>query len=74
MFELGLTDQSRGQDGWILVKVLFICIFMDRIKVNASKNTKKNKAIIQPSCSNQHRQFTMCIPPMIHLVAPQNFA
>ena len=49
MFELCLPDQSRGKDGWILAKVLFICIFMDRIKVNVSKNTKKNKAIIQPS-------------------------
>ena len=76
MFELGLTDRSWSQHGWILAKVLFIRIFMNQVRCKSqlSKNTKKNKAIIQPSWPNKRGQFAICTPPIIHLVAAQNFA
>ena len=75
MFELGLTDRSWSQHGWILAKVLFICILMDQVhcKSQLSKNTKKNKAIIQPSWPNKHGQFAICTPRIIHLVCPPKF-
>ena len=75
MFELGLTDRSWSQHGWILAKVLFICILMDQVhcKSQLSKNTKKNKAIIQPSWPNKDGQFAICTPPIIHVFCPPKF-
>ena len=40
-----ITDQARGQDGWILAKFSF-CVFMDRDKVEAHKNAKRKNTII----------------------------
>ena len=66
---------SWSQHGWILAKVLFIRIFMNQVRCKSqlSKNTKKNKAIIQPSWPHKHGQFTICTPPIIHLVCPRKF-
>ena len=36
-------DQTRGQDGWILVEFSF-CVFMDRDEVEVHKNAKRELA------------------------------
>ena len=46
---VGVIDQARGQDGWILAEFSY-CIFMDRDEVEVHENAlKENDANIQPS-------------------------
>ena len=48
-----IIDQVWGQDGWILAKFFFFCIFIDWDKVQVYKSHKKHEAYIQQSWLNK---------------------
>ena len=37
------SHQASGQDGWILAKFFFFCVFMDRDEVEVHKLAKKER-------------------------------
>ena len=42
-----VIDQARGQDGWILAKFFFVCLWTET-KSRSINSQKKNEANIQP--------------------------
>ena len=53
IISMGYWPTLFGQDGWILAKFFFFCMFMDRDEVEVYKLAKKNEANIQPSWPNK---------------------
>ena len=50
-----VIDQVLGQDGWMLAKFFFFCVFMDRDKVEVHKLAKRERGqypAIEQTCQS----------------------